>query len=98
MDDAGGSRTFGAFFDGPGARFFRPDGEIGDEAEQRIAALNEPVETRLAEAERIEIVLTLFRRENGDFAFDLRGNHDGDRTFLLRALFHHLRIFVAGGS
>ena len=37
MDDAGGGGRLGAAVDGPGPRLLGPDGEIGDEVEQRAA-------------------------------------------------------------
>src|SRR5579863_1387352 len=37
MNDAGGGRRPGAAVDGPGPRFLRADGEIGDEVEQPVA-------------------------------------------------------------
>src|SRR5690606_25801099 len=95
VDHARRARRPRAFFDGPGARFLRTHGEIGHKAEKAVAGTDEAVETGFAKAERVEIVLTLFLRQNRDLAFDLRGDDDRNRAFLLRALFDHARILIA---
>ena len=54
MDHASRGRPLGAAMDGPGARFLRTDGEIGDEVEQLVARADQAVEARLFQAERVE--------------------------------------------
>ncbi|GCC44110.1 hypothetical protein chiPu_0028095, partial [Chiloscyllium punctatum] len=44
MDHAGGGRRLGAAVDGPGTRFLRADGEIGDEVEQPVAGADQAIE------------------------------------------------------
>ena len=51
---ARGLGSLGALFDGPGAALVRPAGEEGDEAEQRVGALDEPVEAGLSETQLLE--------------------------------------------
>ena len=66
VDDAGGLRRLGARVDGPGARFLRPGGEIGAEAEQLVAGADQPVEAGLGEAQRLEELGALGSGELGD--------------------------------
>src|SRR5690242_5330207 len=52
VDDTGRLRRARTLRNGPGARLLRPDGEIGDEAEQGVARADDAVEARLGEADR----------------------------------------------
>src|SRR5271166_2029562 len=86
MDDAGGLRRLGALLDRPGARLLRPDGEEGDEVQERIASADDAIEARLGEADRLEIVFLLGQRQNCDLALDLGRNDHRDGAFLRRHL------------
>jgi hypothetical protein len=54
MDNPRGGRRPCAAVNGPGPRFLRADGEIGDEIEQLIAGADQAVETGFLQPERIE--------------------------------------------
>ena len=51
VDLARGLRGLGALLDGPGAAFVAARGQEGDEAQQLVAALDQPVQTRLLQAQ-----------------------------------------------
>ena len=70
-----------SLFDRPGARFLRADGEEGDEMQEIVAGADDPVEARLAQAHRLEIVRLLGRRQDRDLALDLGRDDDRDRAF-----------------
>ncbi len=54
VNDAGRGRGPGAAVDGPGARLFRADGEIGDEVQELIAGADQAVEPGFLQPQRIE--------------------------------------------
>jgi transcriptional regulator with XRE-family HTH domain len=88
MDDASGLRRGPAFADGPGARFLWADGEIGLQAEELVARVNEAVEARLFEALHFQEFGALIGGEDGHFSFDLGRDNDSFGAFLLSARHH----------
>ncbi len=81
VDDAGGLRRLGAARDGPGARLLGPDREVGDEAEQLVALADQPVEAGLLQAQVVQEVVALLRREHGELGLDLGGDDDAAGAF-----------------
>src|SRR5205807_1280431 len=81
VNDAGRCRRASAFFDGPGARFFRSGGEEGDQAEQRVARTNQPVEPRLVETEMGEKLLAFGRMKLRNFLLDTGRYGNACRAF-----------------
>jgi hypothetical protein len=72
VDDACRLRGGPAFFDGPGARFLRAHGEIGLQAEEIVAGVDEAGEAWFFEADCGEEFRLFLIRERGDFCFQLR--------------------------
>ncbi len=62
VDDAGGFGPACADCDCPGAGFFRPDGEIGDEVQQAVACADQAVEAGFFKAQCFEIFAAVFVR------------------------------------
>ena len=71
MDDPGSLRRGPARPDGPGARLFRAGGEIGLQAKQRLARMDQAVEAWFLEAERFEKLGLLLVFQLRDLRFDL---------------------------
>src|ERR1700761_6424143 len=99
VDHARGLRRLGAVPHRPGMRFFRSDGEEGDEIEQAIAGMDDARETRLAKPQRREIFGFLgLIAELRDLGLDRGG--DDDRAGAARGgvFGDALRLRVAGRS
>ena len=98
VDDAGGSRGFGAAFDGPGADFLHACGEVGVEVEQGVGGVDEAVEAGLVEAERLEEFGALGGFELGDFGFEGSADADYLGVFFGGSFFYGCGIGIASGE
>src|SRR5699024_7691952 len=67
-------RSLGSLLDGPGADLRLSGGEIGNEAEQRIAGVDQTIEAGLGKAHVGEEKLLLLGLEAGDLRLDFGGN------------------------
>src|SRR5690606_14739729 len=70
VDDTGSGRCAGAARDGPGAGFFRPHREIGDEVEKRVTGADETGEAWFAKAQSFEILVAIIGGKLRDFFLD----------------------------
>ena len=66
MDLAGGLGGLGALPDGPGPALVLAGGEVGDEAQQGVAGLDEPVQAGLGDAQVLQEHGLLVRLQLGD--------------------------------
>ena len=96
MDLAGGLRGLRALFDRPRAALVRAGCQEGDEPQQLVAALDQPVKTGLLQSELLHEHGLLVRVvQLGDVGFELCA--DGQNlAALLRGQFLHLREILAG--
>ena len=96
VDHTRGLRGGPAFVNGPGACFLGADGEIGHQAEQIVAGMDQLDQARLVEAGGGEIFGLLFIVERGEFGFHQRADHHTGGIFSFGVRLDTARLFVAG--
>ena len=94
MDLTGGLRGLGALLDGPGPALVLTGGEEGDEAQQGIAGLDEPVQTGLGHPQILQEHGLFFALQLGDLCLQLGADGNDLGPFLGGQLFHQLIIGV----
>ena len=95
MDLARGLRGLGAVFDGPGAALVLAVGEEGDEAEQRVGALDQAVEAGFLNAELLEEHRAVLAVQLGNVLLELGADGQHLRALLFGKLLDLLEILVA---
>ena len=94
VDLARGLRSLGAVFDGPGAALVLAVGQEGDEAEQRVGALDEAVEAGFLNAELLEEHRAVVAVQLGNVLLELGADRQHLRALLFGELLDLLEILV----
>ena len=94
MDLARGLGGLGAPFDRPGAALVLAGGEEGDQAQQGVAGLDEPVQAGLGDAQIVQEHLLLLAIQLGDLRLQLGTDGDDLGPLLGGQLLHHLVVGV----
>ena len=79
VDDARRLRRSVALVHGPRAHFFRPDGEVGLQAQQFVGRADQAVESRFLHADVGQKHIFVFVRQIGDFGFERGADRDHRR-------------------
>ena len=96
VDDTGCAWGLGAAHDGPGADLLHAGRKVGDQVQQPVTGVDEPVETGFGEAEVGEELAALVGFEQGDFGLERAADAHDLGTFFGGASLYLCGMGVAG--
>jgi len=97
VDHARRSRGFVTRVDRPCAGFLRSGREVGAKAKEMVGGADEQAHAAVFDAQASQKLPGFFRRQVGEFAFDLRADHDRAAAEVLRGIVAHRAHMLRGG-